>query len=59
VDIGFIANGTHILADIIIIDPIHANLVARSAFSLGMAALQFKQKLHHIVINTLKMISSF
>ncbi len=55
-----IANGIHILVDVVIIDSICANVVLRTVFSRGMAMMIVAHaKVVHIMTDTLKMISSF
>jgi hypothetical protein len=42
-DIVLIGDGTHILVDVIIMDPIRANLVSRTTSSWGMASMIIAQ----------------
>ncbi len=55
----FTVNGIHILIDVIIASMIRANFVLQAAFSKGVVVtIATWQRLCHIVIDTLKMISS-
>jgi len=55
-----IANGIHILVDVVIIDSICVNVVLQTAFSQGMAMMIVAHaKVVHIMTDTLRMISSF
>jgi hypothetical protein len=59
-NIVLIADGIHILVDVVIIDPICANVVLRAAFSSGVAMMiVVDAKVVHIMTDTLKVISSF
>jgi hypothetical protein len=59
VNIALIVDGTHILINVIIVDSIYAKKKFTNHFFYEwLQGLQFKQRLCHIMIDTLRMISS-